>query len=133
MAQRRPRRGFGLGILPRVPQDEKPASFKRWAEDLLRVLDRGIEPETFVVQTTLNPAAIAANTTAEETFTVLGLTVGDFVAVSKPSATAGVGIVNARVSAADTLAITFANTTGGSLNPASELYTIAVIRGNPTT
>src|SRR5712691_6459698 len=60
----------------------------------------------------LSPALVAANTTAEQTFTVTGLAVGDVViSVNKPTAQAGLGIVGWRVSAANTLAITFSNNT----------------------
>ena len=53
-----------------------------------------------------------------------GLKVGDFVAVNKPSNSAGLGIVNARVSAADTFALTFMNATGSGIDPAAETYLI---------
>lgn len=79
---------------------------------------------------TINPASIAAATSAEQTFSVPGLRVGDVPVVVKPSATAGVGIGNARVSATDTLAITFVNATAGAVDPASETYTILAFRPN---
>lgn len=81
-----------------------------------------------VIFTTINPASVAAATSAEQTFTVTGLKVGDCVEVTKPTATAGLGIVNARVSAADTLAITFMNATAGAIDAPAEVYTILVIR-----
>lgn len=77
----------------------------------------------------LSPALVAANTTAEQTFTVPGLKVGDFVNVIKPTTQAGIGIVNARVSAANTLAIAFGNFTAGGLTPtAAEVYLIGYMR-----
>lgn len=79
---------------------------------------------------TFNPAAVAAATSAEQTVTVPGARVGDFVFLSKPTATAGVGIVNARVSAADTIAVTFVNATAGSIDPASETYTVMWVRAS---
>lgn len=79
---------------------------------------------------TIDPASVAANTSAEQTFTVAGLDTGDFVRVSKPTATAGLGIVNARVSAANTLAITFMNSTAAPIDAASETYKILVVRVN---
>lgn len=82
----------------------------------------------YIVSSTINPAAVAAATSAEQTFTVAGLKLGDTVFVNKPTATAGVGIVGARVSATDTLALTFMNATAGSLDPASESYIIIVLR-----
>jgi hypothetical protein len=78
---------------------------------------------------TINPASVASATSAEQTFTVTGLAVGDVIlAVNKPTATAGVGIVNMRVSAADTLALTFMNSTAGAVDPASETYLIVAMR-----
>ena len=76
----------------------------------------------------LTPSAVAANTTAEQTFTVSGLAVNDTVFVNKPTAQAGLGIVGARVSAANTLAITFSNNTAAGINPtAGETYSIATV------
>lgn len=87
-----------------------------------------------VFSITLSPALIVLNTTAEQTFaaTGIGLLVGDYVAVNKPTAQAGLGIVGTRVSAADTLAITFSNNTGSSITPtASEVYLVYVVRPQP--
>lgn len=77
-----------------------------------------------LAKVSLNPAEVAANTTAEQTFTIPGLTTDMFVAVNKPDLDAGLGIVNARVSAADTLAISFVNATGSGVNPAAEDYLV---------
>jgi hypothetical protein len=79
---------------------------------------------------TLSPAEVAANTSAEQTFTVSGLAVGDIVIkVEKPTAQAGIGIVGTRVSAANTLAVVFMNTTAAAVTPtASESYLILVHR-----
>jgi hypothetical protein len=85
-----------------------------------------------VVSKSLNVASVAANTSAEQTFTVAGLKVGDFVQVSKPSLSAGLVISTARVSAADTLAITFGNLTGSPIDPAAETYLIHVFRPEKT-
>lgn len=76
---------------------------------------------------TLTPAAVAANTSAEQTFTVAGLTTSDIVVVKPPGLTPGTGIVGTRVSGADTLAIAFANFTAGSLTPVSGTYTVTVV------
>jgi hypothetical protein len=81
-----------------------------------------------VIDVTIDAASVAANTSAEQTFTVTGLKTEDLVYVNKPSASAGLGVVNARVSAADTLALTFMNTTASPINPASETYKLIVIR-----
>ena len=90
-------------------------------------------PKQAVISVTLSPSAVAANTSAEQTFTVNGLEAGDHVAVNKPSAQAGLGIVGARVSAANTLAITFGNFTGSSITPtASEVYKVLLSRPDRT-
>ena len=83
-----------------------------------------------VYKQTLSPAQVAANTTAEQTLIVTGLKASDTVlSVVKPTADAGLGIVGARISADDTLAITFANVTAGALTPtASEDYLVMVMR-----
>ena len=81
--------------------------------------------QPFVADAVLSPAAVGANTTAEQTFTISGLTTDMVVYVNKPTAQAGLGIVGARVSAADTLAITFSNNTAAAITPtASERYLV---------
>ena len=86
-----------------------------------------------VISVTLSPVAIVLNTTAEQTFTVNGLLAGDFVSCNKPTAQAGLGIVGCRVSAANTLAITFSNNTAGAITPtAAQVYLILVTRPDST-
>lgn len=73
----------------------------------------------------LDVASVATITTAEQTFTVTGLEVGSAVFVCKPDLDAGLGICNARVSAANTLAIQFVNPTAGAVDPAAgETYLV---------
>jgi hypothetical protein len=56
----------------------------------------------------------------------------DLVLVQKPTTQAGILIGGARVSAADTLAINFANISAGTLTPtASQVYTVGVWRVQP--
>lgn len=97
---------------------------------------------TYLMRATLTPAATAAATAVEQTFTsastgnnvgLNSLRVGDFVTINPPSITAGVGIVGARVSANGTLAITFSNSTAGSLTAASGTYVIKVDRPESAT
>jgi hypothetical protein len=100
---------------------------------LRNALTRDMKPSTEaavrVFSAALSPAQVAANTTAEQTFTVAGLAVADKVFVNKPAAQAGLGIVGCRVSAANTLAITFSNNTGAGITPtASETYQIVAVR-----
>lgn len=79
-------------------------------------------------QQALSPVQVAANTTAEQTFTVTGLVTTDIVvAIQKPTAQAGLGIVGWRVSATNALAITFGNNTAAPITPtAAETYKILV-------
>ena len=82
----------------------------------------------------LSPAIVAANTTAEQTFTVPGVLASDVVVqVSKPSAQAGLGIVGTRVSAANTVGITFSNNTAAGITPtAAETYKLVLARPDST-
>jgi hypothetical protein len=84
----------------------------------------------FISNVTVNYDAnvTVTNTTQESTVTVPGVRLGDFVTVCKPSHSTGIGIVNARVSAADTVAITYGNFTGAAVNPAAENYLFCIIR-----
>lgn len=73
----------------------------------------------------LAPSSVAANTTAEQTFTVTGLVAASPVWVNKStSSQAGLGIGGVRVSAANTLAITYINATASAIVPATESYII---------
>ena len=78
----------------------------------------------------LSPAEVAINTTAEELFTVAGVAAGDvLLAVNKPTAQVGLGIVGWRVSAANQVGITFANVTGVAITPtAAQTYLFAIAR-----
>lgn len=86
-----------------------------------------------VISVALSPAQVAANTTAEQTFTVPGLKVGDFVDINKPTAQAGLGIAAVRVSAANTLAVSFSNNTAAPITPtAAETYLVLYTRQDAT-
>jgi hypothetical protein len=87
----------------------------------------------FVFTTVFDPAAIATITTAEQDVTVTGVKVGDVVlAVNKPSLTAGVGICNTRVKAADTISVQFVNPTAGAIDAGLETYTLVIARPEAT-
>ena len=82
----------------------------------------------FIIRQTLTPAAVGANTSAEQTFTVPGLQVGDYIDINKASHQVGLSLGNVRVSAANTLAIQYVNTTAGAITPTSEQYIIGGMR-----
>jgi len=89
----------------------------------------------FVTAVTVNYDAnvTVTNTTQESNVTVPGVRLGDFVMVCKPSHSTGIGIVNARVSAADTVALTYGNFTASAVNPPAENYLFCVIRPDSVT
>ena len=113
---------------PQEPITEKDTGILswEWASYFERWRQRSPHIETYSVS--FDPLAVGANTTSEQTVTVTGVLTSDIVTVNKPSMTTGLGIVNARVSASDTVAITFMNTTAGSINPTSETYLIVATR-----
>lgn len=81
-----------------------------------------------VYSQTITPASVATVTVAEQTFTVTGLTTADTVVVNPAAISNAVGIVGARVSAADTLAVRFVNPTAGALTPTAGTWTILAFR-----
>lgn len=96
-------------------------------------MPRGNIQYSQILSVSLTPGIVAPNTTAEQTFTVAGLAVGDFVNIAKPTVQAGLGIVNSRVSAANTLAIGFINSTSATITPtAAETYLVGVDRPSET-
>jgi len=86
-------------------------------------------------QETLSAVSVATITTAEQALTV-GTTAGngpattDFLAaVNKPTTQAGIGVHTGRISAANTITLTYSNTTGGWLTPtATQVYNVTVLR-----
>lgn len=87
-------------------------------------------PKIQVFEATFDPAQVNTITTSEQTVTVTGVLLDRDVvlSVTKPTHTTGIGIVNARVSADDTIAVTFVNPTAGNINPPSETYVFVVMR-----
>jgi hypothetical protein len=82
-----------------------------------------------ILSFTFTWGAATANTTSEQSVTIPGLVVGDWVNVVKPTFQAGIGVVGCRVSAANTLAVAFVNGTGGGITPtASDRYILQVVR-----
>ena len=76
----------------------------------------------------INLTAVGANSFSTQTFTVSGLTMEDTIVVNPPTLTAGLYLITYRVSADDTLSLTFQNTTGGSINEAAADYKVMACR-----
>lgn len=73
-----------------------------------------------------------ASTTAEQTATLKGLKTTDLImSVTKPTHQTGLGVTGWRVSAADTIAITF-ETTASVTPTAGETYTAFIFRPEQT-
>lgn len=108
---------------PAIGEELLDAVWQRWFSAVAKSLD-----SWQYIEIALDPSAISANTVVRQTFTVAGLTLQDAVVVNPPDLVAGIEILNYRVTATDTLQITFWNTTGGSINPGSQTYTILAIR-----
>ena len=83
---------------------------------------------TFAVS--LTPAALAASIGfSEQTFTLNGLLATDVVVVSPPAAPAALAdVTRARVSATNTLALTFFNASAAGNTPIAGTYLVAIIR-----
>ena len=82
----------------------------------------------------LSPALVAANTSAEQTFSnIPKVQAGDMVlAFRKPTAQAGLVVTNARVVADGQIAVVFGNLTAVGITPtAAETYDIAVMAKQP--
>lgn len=81
------------------------------------------------VTITLNPASVATITAAEQDFTVPGVLAGDLIVYfGMTTATAGLGIVNYRVKAANTISVTFVNPTVGAIDAASGNFKLLIAR-----
>jgi hypothetical protein len=78
-----------------------------------------------VYTTNLTPRSIGMNTTAEEVYTVPGITASDTVIVMPPSSVAGIGIGGVRAGT-DFVAINWVNASTGSLTPAAGTYRFLV-------
>lgn len=87
-----------------------------------------------VLLVTFTPVAVAANTTAEQNFTVPGVLASDAcIKVTKTGAQAGLGICNSRVSGNNTIAVTFMNLTAAAITPtAAEFYRVTIARPDST-
>jgi hypothetical protein len=92
-----------------------------------------------VAQVSIAPASVAANTTAEQAFTVQGLLAdnpalgleGDQVlSFTKPTFQAGLSLGTARVIADNTVRLTFGNFSAAGIVPTAELYSLVIWRPN---
>lgn len=90
---------------------------------------RGNVENISLVTATFDVASVAANTSVQQTVTVLGVKPGDFVSVANATHTAGLQYGPcAVVTTADSVSMTLQNSTAGALDPASQTLTFLVCR-----
>jgi hypothetical protein len=77
---------------------------------------------------TLDFPELAANTTAELTFTIAGAASGDQVFVAPTGAPESGLVWCGYVSAPDTVTVRLGNVTAGAINPADRIYNVSVIK-----
>jgi hypothetical protein len=114
--------GSMIGFFTSVP------TVKFDVDNNFKLGDNGTEMEYFIKETvTHNVGAVPAGSPLTEELEVTGVAVGSSVIVSPANdLPAGILIAYAKVSAADTVAVTFYNVTGGALNPASMDFFVTV-------
>jgi len=118
---------FALDDFPQGPvmDDESKMLTHEWHLFFSSLVDKLPRIQSFTV--TLDPGSVTANSTREENITVKGVTTNDIVVVNKPGNTTGI-MVDARVSATDTVTVRFGNVTVGNIDPGSEVYQGFVLR-----
>lgn len=98
-----------------------------------QIITFGNIQSTFILSVTLTPVSTTNGVTLEQTFTVPGLQVGDQVSAISPqfAITTLVDIINARVSAANTLALAFSNNSASPATYPAGTFYVEVNRPDP--
>jgi hypothetical protein len=96
------------------------------------IIATGNVQSTFILSVSLTPVAVAANSTVEQSFTINGLSsatdqVSD-VSYIGGAWSVNVSLANYRVSANNTLTVSYSNPTGGSVTPPSGTYYVEINR-----
>ena len=85
----------------------------------------GVNSYAFQQNVTLDVTSVGAGATTAETFSVPGLVLeGGPVVVNKITSNAGLALIDYRVSANDTLELTFQNSSGDAIDPASQTFRV---------
>jgi hypothetical protein len=101
-------------------------------------LARGNAISTFYIAPSITPSAVAANTTAAQTFALPGLLTTDIISTAGYTAnqTTGIFVVECDCLTANVLTIQFGNITASSATPATGIYELQIVRAEgplPTT
>ena len=93
-------------------------------------ITRGNSHETFYIAPSLTPVAVAANTTAVQTFALPGLQTNDIIVAQGYIAnqTTGLFIAECDCLTANVLIIQFGNLTASTATPAAGLYEFQIVR-----
>jgi hypothetical protein len=91
---------------------------------------RGNSHETFYIQPSLTPAAVSANTSALQSFSLPGLNTTDLVQIIgyNGNQTTGVVVTEADCLVSNVLSVQFANITASSQIPAIGTYSLQIVR-----
>lgn len=89
---------------------------------------RGNVQTEIILQISLTPPSVAANTSVESTYPLPNAIVGDFIEINKPSHTVGLSIGNVRVASPGVMAIQFVNSTAVTIIGTLENYLLVVSR-----
>ena len=85
-------------------------------------------PKVNTYNPSIDLALIGATSYSTQTFSVPGLNINDVLVVNPPSLTVGLYLITYGVDSADTLSMTFYNSTGGGINEAESTFKIIAIR-----
>ncbi len=93
-------------------------------------ITRGNAHETFYIQPTFTPGAVAANTTAAQTVALPGLQTTDIVTLIglNGTQTAGIVVCECDCLTANVLSVQFGNLTAAPVTPAAGVYTVQITR-----
>jgi hypothetical protein len=116
----------GIAPVPRIALLKDSNLWAPWAKWFERLVEAIYRIRTY--SPSIDVASVAANSESVQTFTVTGLSTADIVTVNKQSNDAGLDLVQAWVSAENTLSLKYRNHTGAAIDPASETYLITAIR-----
>lgn len=112
----------GINTPPLSTKETDPALFQ-WLSQLQLVF-----PKISTYEVSIDLANIGAASYSTQTFTVTGLTTEDVITVNPPSLTSGLYLLSYRVASADTISLTFHNTTVSGINEPSGTYKVMACR-----
>ncbi len=126
-----------LVIQPRTAGTAGDIAFLTLTTEPFRITDSGIKvgqgtaiSKVLRGTVSVNPASVAANSVSTQTVTITGAVAGDSVVLNPPAAglTAGLLVTQVRVSAADTVSVTYYNTTGSAIDEGSGNWNYLLVR-----